>query len=613
MSCPPIYFCLPFRTKYLQSRHRAVPATDFMGCRLRAHAAAQRADLIRDVEARLLTRASSEVCPKPLHLLMAPDSASASGPRKHSISTPSVQGVNHKAGEEDALVLVSFVLTVRRELLVVDHTEEGLAALRPRSLGFLAPGVMLPPLPDQNQPGKALRRYPVVLHVHRSHHNGSIAGDAAAANQVLSSSVDAEDLHLYAPSRSQYDALRRAVESLSSPSEPMQSRLEPCVVEDGKEQDKEAAKWKGVATQEVTEDDLKMPARNVDLFDGTNLQPSRTSLPARHDADAEEVVNAAAAASYSLSLEVANAQKGASAAYSMEKYCALPGPENAAVRAEKLKERIAAAQESLLCTPPPPAVCTLLAKTAAEQAEVYSAWVAAAAAAKLSMSPFSIFKGTSDFVGGFDLNSCNKGDTTESGLLLTMHMELRAGALGLLAGLDTAMALEIRRFAMENARLQQRIGDCLATDSNIRSSWGCKAEAITAAMIKAGEPIILSGTTIQSFKCAMVSAHCIQPSVFSPLFCFSLPNSKKNNPSFSPFLTASLISLSFSSYVQIHVFKFSILTLTINRFHQHQNVIFFLAPLHTGFAYKVLVKLKKGHHPAPKHCIHIHKIRANKA
>ena len=392
------------------------------------------------------------------------------------------------------MVLVSCVLTTQGELLVVDHTDDGLSAPRPRSLGFLSPEAALPQDPERPLQVQALRRYAVVLPIYRTasrRRSGLMAGHGAADDPALFDSVETEDLRLFASSRSQYDALQRAITGWSDAANPqpevVQIESEEDVFfiaceddEDSDDQPQESVEERG----EVLGDEEEIPAGNDDLHIGDSceaLQPEACSGP-------HQVMISSPRASLEDADKLAEADTSGSAGHCSQHgspaYGAQSGSATEEVLAEEIRKRIANVRETILCSPPPPAVCNLLAVTAEEQSELHSAWVAAAEAAELSLSPFSTLKG---------LKGYNNSDIAESGRRLRVHLELRAGAVGLLAGLDTAMALEIRRFAVENARLWERLGQYQATDSSVGACESCGFEPIPATEAPAAEPVILSG------------------------------------------------------------------------------------------------------------------------
>ena len=407
-----------------------MPRTDFAGWRLRAHAAALRADLIREVEGRLLKHLAIEACPKPFHLLVP---QSATGPARHFAAAPSAfcSGTPDAAAAEDhSTHMASCVITGRGELLVVDHTDDGLVALRPRSLGFLVPGTVLPPEPDLPIQGPALRRYPFILPIHRPAFclEGLVAGRGAVTDLAQSQMPEVEKLRLFAPSRSQFDALRRAVECWSTPAETvrMQSKLD------------------GISHAPVEKD-----LGNV--YDCDRPQP--------------EVLGAMHRSMTLRNRDTVHVARGE-----------LSGPSVAKSASEQLREQIAAARESLSlvlsCSPSapsPPVVCTLSGMTTTtEDADK-------TIAAKISYDDVS-------------------DDISEIGRRLTERLELRAGAAALLAGLDTAVVLEIDHFVKENAHSRMaKIQACVL--ENCEESANATATA---------NPVLVSGMPVsQNF--AMIS------------------------------------------------------------------------------------------------------------
>ena len=172
------------RTKYVQICHREVPRTDFAGCRLRAHAAALRADLVREVEARLLMHVAIEASQKPFHLLVPKSATVPTQQCQHFATAPGLRYGTSSAEEDYSTQMASCVITFRGELLAVEHTDDGLAALQPRSLGFLVPGTILSPQPDQYLHGQTLRRYSFVLPIHRraSHSESLMAEHGVVAD-----------------------------------------------------------------------------------------------------------------------------------------------------------------------------------------------------------------------------------------------------------------------------------------------------------------------------------------------------------------------------------------------------------------------------------------------
>ena len=518
---------------------------NFAGCRLRAYASTLRADLVRDLEARLLVPVAAEACPKPLRIFVPPATAvvdpapvparaSASFRRSASLSFLS-NGSASLAAEEDAAVLASCVLTDSGELLVADHSDDGLAALCPRSLGFLATGLTLPPVPEPSHRGQALRRYPIVLQVHRPITRRRASGYRAAADPTLSKASEAEELVLFAPSRNQYNALRRAVETLSAavqsnstPRLSISTDVGECDNTKGARESQGNARAEepktGKATKEVQvplsygKGDcqpsvafaplvLSHPHNTPFVCTGTVAAEHPTAAPAVYDSGhlAQATVadiNDQARTQAGLSPSRTRLVQGCNAGDHGPLHNPVSGPGSAAVEstAVHLREQIAAAREGLVrimshaaLSPLPttvhPVGAFLATTHAAAGADLFSSL--AAAAINISMSPFHTSRSDSrETSHGVDLeiDSDSEDAAVEGGGGLTAHMEMRAATAGLLAGLDAAMMLRIHRFAAENARLRA----CLKKGTG-NSSFRDKAEASADAAAAADESIVISG------------------------------------------------------------------------------------------------------------------------
>ena len=533
--------------------------TDFAACRLRVHSVDLRASLIRDVETCLLAQVAAEACPKPLHLLLPLPGAKTSS--QHAARPPSSPGVHRGVSVEDGTQMVSCVLTSKGELLVVDHTDEGLAARCPRSLGFIAPGMAIPPQPDQPLQGQALRRYPVVLLLYRSascRNEDQMAGCGAAADIATSVSVETEELLLLAPSRNQYDALRRAVEGYGSAAQHVPAgsglKLTPDTEEDDRLGEGAALTGDGFVGLDLenAEEDLEtgcscdsQPSEALGGTPRSIMQPTESLTALSHPTDVTDHAEAAAAhgpASWALSLAAAGGNEEAMAASDNEAtasahitvgtgisdggpaHHALPasGQEAAESATSLLREQITAARESILrvlsCHTPsssPSIITTLLRMTAAEENNVYSSLAEAIAAATGSSSIHMLEGGCDGLDAGTESDNNANLDASVSGRRLTEQLELRAGATALLAGLDTAMVLEIRRFVMGNARLRSQLRQGQGADSDVSAQ---QAGVMAASTVP--EPIVLSGgPTSPSFAtvCPPLSLSLLsyQPSLFA--------------------------------------------------------------------------------------------------
>ena len=423
---------------------------DFEGCRLRAHATALRADLIREVEARLLMPKAAATCPKPLNLLVPqpvhPAGTGATGPYK-AFASP---GGHLRATEDDASVLASCVLTDRGELLVADHTDEGLGAVRPRSLGFLLKCVVVPPSQDLPRRTNTPRRYPVTLLVQR---HTSRRRDGLTAGHVDPAE---EELRLFATSRSQYDALCKAIDGLNSV-QSAKAQQQPAVTSVAGHESEEGGFVSGhVESMRAKIVENEHFASIATLTESQEQKPSPAPV-AGPVPNAPESVYAAAEINRLCSADI-------SPKYCYDNYSP-DHPPLVDTATAKLQECIGAARKSLLrallpdqFTQTPPSVHSshnCLAATAAKtEADIHSI-VSAAVAATADLSQSDACNSGAGNLGrdpgsGFE----SEFDTGERRRRVTEHFELRSAASGLLAGLDAAMVLEISQYITENARLR---------------------------------------------------------------------------------------------------------------------------------------------------------------
>ena len=552
------------RTKALQTVNNEVLAAlpvsshlDITGCRLRTYASTLRANLISDVEARLLIPLAAEACPKPLRIYVPPANA-AVGPSSPAPTTgsffprassfrlrASTRGSSFFAAEEPALALASCVLTDSGELLVIDHSDDGLAALRPRSLGFLAPGATLPPAPEPSHHGQALRRYPIVLAVHRPaiHRRGGLtAGHRSMADLAFSQASAAEDLLLFAPSRNQYNVLRSAVDGLSAvtrSTNPPGLETSSKAGRDGKLI--EARGGQGESQSEGAKGLETIGNTHAPLFAGHgDSQPSETwatpllSEPFKPIASPQVRPTAGAAdqgAVATVARDVASwrplaatvCNNRASSAHLAEGHStnnhvhkdSISGSGSATVEsaAPDVREQISAVRDSLLhilshasrsprITTVQPKRNFLTTTYSAVGADLHS--VLAAAASELCLSAVNTNPvGDDEFSGevwGSDKSSVF--DDVESGRRLQAHLDLREAAAGLVAGLDVAMVREIHRYAEENARLRARLRK---PDAEISS---CKTGAVAGETEASEESIIISGGPT-STSVAIVCVHAL--------------------------------------------------------------------------------------------------------
>ena len=499
------------RMKALQSRYQEMTAgssinshLNYSGSRLRAHASALRADLIREAEDRLLTPVTDEACLKPIRLYVPPSSLATAAQ-----ATATSLGTGRGSVEEDTAVAASCVLSRRGELLVADHSDEGLNALRPRSLGFIAADSVLPPQPEPLRRGQTRRRYPVVLMVSRTAHrrcDGFIAGQEATLERAVSDANTMSELRLFAPSLNQYDALRHAIQAWSAGLQPALLPSLP-VPNSSADEDKKSKECLAEHTEELilvesfeANESLPHVEDRVPWSETQTTLPSSPVQPRKSTPDLCPRVGfdsaAVSAVTYgseawaqtlASAADISAAQLGqnqtleqalaveSSAAHnqSLEQALAMESP------AAQLRKQIATLRQNLLqtisraCITQPPKdrqENNLLLATAAMMEEELHDTLAAtvAAAANLRRFPLGTYnnKGCNDILeddSGVDLN----GELEERGRHLTMQLELRTAAAGLLAGLDAALVLEIHHFAEENARLRARLRQrCTTTFSS---------------------------------------------------------------------------------------------------------------------------------------------------
>ena len=527
--------------KALQSRYDETTSVlsasshlDFAGCRLQAHASALRADLVRDVEARLLMPSADDACPKPIRLYVPPRSHDA---LDQTNSSPAV----HSAAVEDSPVAASCVLTVRGELLVADHTDEGLSSLRPRSLGFIAQDTILPPPPNPSGRGQKLRRYPIVLMVSCSalrRRDGHTAGRDAAVELSASDKVAMTELRLFAPSLNQYAALRQAIESWSAKLHLAQIQSLPvlCTISDEEDKSEDDA---GGTRDSPADAVLHKSLDARERVDGTHtgkrdnlfmaeIESKMTALPLQ-TSKAISVLGPGLAAERRvlpfdtndlagsvqslLSVSETTAQINLEHCSDSSKTKCMPDMDRSsgqllkqinAVR-ENLWQTMSRASRAPLflisSTESTTMMSNFLSSAAAgAEKDVHSLAAATAAAKDLSRFTLGSLKGSLD--RGYDIGLDTKGDLDtdlldpriDGTLRLTAQLELRAIAAGLLEGLDAALVLEIRHLAEENALLRAHLRRFRSTAFSMKAGTETNATPAERPITTPAErPIIVSG------------------------------------------------------------------------------------------------------------------------
>ena len=473
---------------YLQSNQ-----FDFSGCRLRARVTALRADLIREVEARVLIPFAGATCPKPLRLFVP--SAFPSAVDQAALSS----------AEDDAMVPASCVLTDRGEVLVADHSDDGLTAIRPRSLGFLMPDAVSSPSSGPSLQGQKQNRIPILLLVSRTALGRSyaLAGGLGISADPLPSDTAVVELRLLAPSRNQHDALRSAIEGWNSEAKSLQTDSMPVGSSLADKEQNQSEEGGGVEAEGSVPADLQISKEEQESlpcspglsFVPQNLQPQFCTMSA-DGADSQHscpsvVAIAPVEAVRDLDLPAYDYGNGSPT----RKHFQLPDAASNA-SATQLQKRISAAREDLrhvitcasrvLQPQGLHPVGILLAETASATEEYLNSVLDSYA--KSNAADFNSACEGEDGKVEPDLISNSDYQASECEKLLAAHMDLRAAAAGLLAGLDAALVLEISRFTAENSILRGRLFPlCVATSS----CW--KKEKINAGAPSAAAPITLSG------------------------------------------------------------------------------------------------------------------------
>ena len=274
-----------------------------------------------------------------------------------------------------------------------------------------------------------------------------------------------QELRLFALSRSQFDATRRAVECWSSSAktvwiQPRQDKVSfRSFDEDPSACDKQQADTLGDMEQSLTPRTTADTGKLPETTAADN--PSSCTLPLAA-LQGEEIGKAIQSDEFIHNYQLE------STVYAATEAMPKPSVEVTKFASEHLREQIAAARKSLLlvlkCSSSP----QMHILTATEQEDQ-------TAAAKFD----------SEF----------QSNITEIGLYLNQQLEMQAGDVALLAGLDTAVVREINHFVKEYVRLCSRSCKIEASDQD-----SCEETATTTS-----NPVVLSEIP-KSLNFSMVSA-----------------------------------------------------------------------------------------------------------